>query len=125
MNDKLTQLLEQLAAKLGTTAEYLWKVLLMQARVSATQSLLYVLFVAISGLVLYRCHRKFSKPFAETVDKYYENMYDKNEYTAVAMGVCSVVWIVLFIASLFSFPNLIDGYFNPEYWALKEILDSL
>lgn len=112
MNDKTIQLLEALAAKLGTTAEYLWGVLIRQAAVSATIDLVCLL-VAVTYLVVYT-------KWLRVVRK--GDMFD-NEATGVIMGGC--VAVIVFILALFCVSGVITGYMNPEYWALNKILDTI
>jgi len=112
--EELTGVLEQLALKLGTTTEYLWGVLISQARISAITDLIYIILVSIIGIIIYKVHKNLMK----------EDKYDYYEEPLIAvMFIVSFVWCVLFIACFFSIGNIINGFFNPEYWALKEILD--
>lgn len=119
MNDQTMKLVEDLAQKLGTTAEYLWQVLLKQAPISATINLLYFLLVIISGVVLYKLHRHFSK----TVENGNYSIYDdREEVVIVPMLIGCLVWGVLFIVCLICLGGTINGFVNPEYWALDKIL---
>ena len=61
MNEQLVKLLDDLSKKLGTTSEYLWGVLIRQAHVSATTTLLYFIIGIIAWIVFMKLHRKFSK----------------------------------------------------------------
>lgn len=124
MNEKLTALLEKLSLKLGTTTEYLWKVLLVQAKISAIQSVFYLIAIIVIGVVLYRLHVKFSKPIKG--NRYELNVYDEYDGAPASMGVIAFIWLVMAIyVFCCSIPNMIDGYFNPEYWALNEILSKI
>lgn len=123
MNDQTAQLLRELAAKLGTTSEYLWSVLVRQASVSATTTLLYLISVIILGIILYKAHRRFSKK-AEN-DRYNNTVYEDLEWPIGVMVIGGLGWLVLALALFFSFPDIINGYFNPEYWALNKILKEL
>lgn len=123
MNKEFTEFLEKLAAKLGTTAEYLWKVLIIQAKVSAIKSLIFIVTVYIIGLVLAKFHIKYLKKISD--NKYDDrNTYESSEVTSVVMCILFVGWVVLFIGHIFSYSNMINGFFNPEYWALNKILDQ-
>lgn len=120
MNDKLTNLLEQLATKLGTTAEYLWKVLVAQARVSAVTALVVFALTIFYAILVWRTHMKLSKPIGK-----YDSLYEKNEGNISAMILMVVILAAMFIWSLFGISDMINGFFNPEYWALKEVLKSI
>jgi hypothetical protein len=123
MNEQTRQLLEKLADKLGTTSEYLWSVLLKQAPIYATFTLIQTLFLLFAGWGLWKVQQKLlSKP----EKSHYNSYYDKYEEGAVIpMIIISFVWIALMSIYFINFDSIINGYFNPEYWALTEILKSL
>lgn len=120
MNDNTTKLIEQLAQKLGTTAEYLWSVLLKQAFVSAITDLMYLILVLLGGYGLFKLHKFLSK-----VEDNGDCIYEDAGFTVAVMIVATVIWAILFIVCFFSLGNIINGFFNPEYWALNEVLDTL
>lgn len=124
MNEQTAKLLEQLANKLGTTSEYLWNILLKQAPIDATVTLLQTLFLFFVGWVLWKVHKKLlSKP---TGQDYYDSYYKEYDVGAVLpMVLVTVVWGIMMIVCFYYFGSIVSGYFNPEYWALKEILNSL
>ncbi len=122
MNDQTTKLVEQLAQKLGTTAEYLWAVLLKQAPISAATDLIYLILVIIGGVLLYKLHKYLSEEGGE----YKNSIYcDKEELVVIPMVLVTFLWGVIAIVCFFCIGNIINGFFNPEYWALKEILSQL
>lgn len=103
------QIIEQLAQKFQTTTEHLWEVLINQAAVSATVSLIWLIFCT-GGIV--------------AVYKFYKKESSKNElsdfpefFFAVSFGV--YVLLVLILTN-----DIVNGYFNPEYWALKHLLNG-
>jgi hypothetical protein len=120
MNEQTAKLVEQLAKKLGTTADYLWSVLLKQAPISALTDLIYFVLISISGYFLLKVHKTFSKEDEHGDSKYYDN-----DALAPIMITLTFIWAILFIVSFFSIGNVINGFLNPEYWALDEILSSL
>jgi hypothetical protein len=122
MNQQLSALLEKLATKLGTTTEYLWHVLLKQARISATITLFYFIASLIIGVIIYKLHRRFmttpEKPHSN-------NLYYEHEELGAIMVVVAAIWGICFIWIISSLSNIFNGYFNPEYWALNEIFSSI
>jgi len=124
MNDNTTKLLEQLAAKFGTTTEYLWRVLLKQAPIDSTINLIQIGLVMLFGWFLYKTHKRLMKKDGE--GDYAKTYYEKYEAGAVIpMVIGAIVFAIFFLASFFCIPDVINGYFNPEYWALDKILSSL
>jgi hypothetical protein len=123
MNDNTAKLLEQLAAKFGTTTEYLWGVLLRQAPINSTINLIQITLVMLFGCFLYKTHKRLMKKDGE--GDYAETYYEKYEAGAVMpMVIGAIVFAIFFLASFFCISDVINGYFNPEYWALDKILSS-
>ena len=116
--ENLTALLEKLAEKLGTTTEYLWGVLIRQAPISAITDLIYFMLVILGGIALYKIHKRLMKE-DESGDSVYYNL---EEGAIVPMAIAVIIWAVIFIICFFSLGNMINGFFNPEYWALDEVL---
>ena len=121
MNTEITDLLTTLADKLGTTSEYLWGILLRQAPISATVILIQIIFTVLSGIFLWKLHKYFAK---ETDENY--SMYDRSNGGLEALIIIfSVLTLIIGIVSFFQIENVLNGYFNPEYWALDKILNTL
>lgn len=124
MNDNTAKLLEQLAAKLGTTSQYLWGILLKQAHISAITTLVQILITLLGGLMLYRVHKKLSKE-DENVDRGRSLYWKYEELAVIPMIISSLVFIGFLISAFFSFGDVINGFFSPEYWALEKVLDTV
>ena len=119
MNEQTVQLIEQLAQKLGTTAEYLWAALIRQAPITATTNLLWFLSMLIGGFFLLKLHKRLLKE-----DERGRNTYSDGEGGwEVLMGILTGLWIIVFLVSFFLLGSVITGFLNPEYWALKQIID--
>jgi uncharacterized membrane protein len=118
MNDNTSKLIEQLAAKMGTTSEYLWGVLLKQAPISATWTLLQVILVVVFGIMLYRAHISLS-------DDENDISYYNHDAINVIMATLLIIWLILVIASFFCLGDIFNGYMNPEFWALDYILNKI
>lgn len=123
MNKETQQLLEKLAEKLGTTVSYLWQVLIKQAQVDAFTTLFQFALIGLFGWLLYRLHKKFL--FVDENDRYSRNIYSRyEELVAIPMVVGMCIFIVLTLFAFIGIPDLINGFFNPEYWALQRILNA-
>lgn len=123
MDDKTLQALTDLAAKLGTTAEYLWGVLMKQAPISGVVDLL-VCAAWVVGMVGWAkfVRRKTTAP-PKTDDDRYPHA-DWNDDAGVGLAWVSVVIgagiTALVIGSHLS--TIVAALVNPEYWALRQIL---
>ena len=121
MNEQTAKMVEQLAEKLGTTTEYLWGILIRQAPMSAFIDLVYCVLVLFMGYGLFKVHKWLLKA-TEDYDSLYEQF---KEGAVLPMVIASLVWCILFMGCFFSIANIINGFFNPEYWALNKVLRSL
>lgn len=118
MNDQAVVLLGQLAAKLGTTSEYLWTVLVRQAPVQSIITLGEYVLVAALLFSLYR--------FRAPVSGFFRAWADAEDFTAaIGIAISAIVLIVLVLSCLFSFSGMVTGFVNPEYWALNKILATI
>lgn len=124
MNEQTTKLIEQLANKLGTTSEYLWEILVKQAPIQAGITVVEIIAIVILGNLLWKAHKKMSEKI-EGGSYLYDNLYEKNMGIATAMIVLTLIWCLCVIGLLFSLDSIIYGIFNPEYWALKQVLNIL
>lgn len=123
MNDQMISLLEKLAAQLGTTSKFLWAVLVKQAPISATNSLVYILIVAATFIILLKLHTRFLK-LRQQKNSFDKTFYEENESVGWIMIIAGIIWAFMFFGALIELPNVINGYFNPEYWALDKILNA-
>lgn len=124
MNQETNQLLQELAKKLGTTVEYLWGVLLKQASISATTQLIETFVLIVVVYLTFRLHRKFSKE--REVRGYTTNDYEEYDLLIILpMLFFSIVLAILIVVYACSFDNIINGFFNPEYWALNKLLSKV
>jgi len=122
--ENLAELLKELAVQLGTTSEYLWSVLIAQAHIQVITHIYVTVIVLLTAGILFLVHRKLMKPIKE--DDRSWNKYDDIEVLAPIMGVLGVICLGAVIGVAFGIiPELITAIFNPEYWALQEILKQL
>ena len=72
----------------------------------------------ICGVALYKSHKYFSNDDNDI------SYYGRDEIIPVMVGF-TFIWALLAIACFFCISDVINGYFNPEYWALQKILEHL
>ena len=114
MDEKTLQALTALATKLGTTAEYLWGVLLKQAPITGAMSLLMMAAWAVVCVLLVRYVRRNTsgnKP----------RWTDEAARLFAWIGVCIVCAMSALVVSI-EIGGAVTAIVNPEYWALRQIL---
>jgi hypothetical protein len=114
MDEKTLQAVTALANKLGTTAEYLWGVLVKQAPISGALDLaVLAAWSAACVWVVRFVHGKTSGK---------DPAWDDEVGRVFAwVGVGLVCWLTMLIGGL-SFSGSVTAIVNPEYWALRQIL---
>ena len=121
MND-LTLALQQLAAKLGTTVEMLWGVLLKQAPIAATINLIgCIAFTGLTVFITYFVKRRTTKPPRTEDDSYpHADWEDEGAFIAWVVTAGLIIATVVFVGV--NAQNIVAGFFNPQYWALTQIM---
>jgi hypothetical protein len=119
MSNQTEKLLKNLAEKLGTTAEYLWEVLLVQAKVQAIIDLVLILSALFFGFLLKKLHNYFYK------NNCYSSKNEDMNLTDALMIIFGFLWVIFTIIVLFQIPEMLTGFFHPEYWALQEVLKTI
>lgn len=121
MDNNTAQLLQQLAAKLGTTADKVWQVLIYQQRLNAIEGIITIIIWVIIGIILWRLHKHF---LAETESEL--NIYDISDAAMPLMVIGLIIYVVLSIVMLLNLiPDILDELINPQFTALKFILNNL
>ena len=103
--------IDTLAAKLGTTADHLWTILVRQAKVEAITDIVWILLVTAATVLLYMGYRKVLE----------RDSYDDDHWWLglIFLSFADGVGIVFAIFALLQLPTVL---FNPQYWALTQIV---
>ena len=121
MDDKTLQALTALANKLGTTAEYLWGVLLKQAPITGTIDLL--MLIAVTAGTVYWCHLVYRKTRQSKTNEFERNYAewdgDKAVFGAQTAAMAAFLTVLLVSRNL---TTTLSALLNPEYWALMQVL---
>lgn len=111
MSINTQEIINQLADKLLVPVEHLWGVLVNQAPIAAATIVLQIFI----GVVFYVCTYKKLKKMANG-----DTDGDALILLWIVWGYCALVSAMfVFFCSV---PELISAVFNPEYWALKQLL---
>lgn len=111
--------IDKLAAKLGVAAEHVYGVLVKQAVVSGVISTLMMIGAIIVAVFLTKSLAKKSRDHQNHIGKYDLNPYQVFHWCAV------LALAVLSLAALINGPDMVGKIINPEYYAIKEILDTI
>ena len=141
--DKAMELLEQLAIKLGVAVEYLWTTLVKQQYVEGITCIAMIIIDIIIIIVLLCCIPRATKSLT---NKYKELAEDRRKngtgyngsyvtsseaedyYNIFSKVIPIVGYLLIFALILFIISNVkfgIQQLLNPDYFALKEILDAI
>lgn len=122
MDEKFQKLIEALAAKLGTTAEHLWGVLVRQAPISgAVDLVLCVVIAAVTVWWVALVKRKTTCP-PETKTNRYPKAEWRDEGAFLAWIVTVIFGVLALISAIVSAQGIVAAFANPEYWALKQLV---
>lgn len=108
---ELIPLLEQLAQKLGTTTEYLMRVLTKQAFYSGLVDIFQYIIIIV-GIVMWW---KFK-------DKAHKSGEDSYIATWLFGGA---ILAILTIVSFFCINTTVAAFVNPDYWALDKLMSMI
>jgi hypothetical protein len=120
MNEQTAALVSTLAAKLGTTSEYLWSVLIRQAPVSAYITLAEYGLTAIVFALLWKFRALINKGIRELFERNSTEIF--GVVVVIAVVIFGVIWM---IAMTVSFESMVTALVNPEYWALDRVLHAV
>ena len=116
MNEATAKLIEELAAKLGTTAEHLWGVLVRQAPISATVSAA----LTLAWVVALVCGWRFAVRSMKLANK------DSIMHDEVVLACVIVTLILASIATAVAITigsvGCVSAFANPEFWALEQVM---
>lgn len=113
MDEKTLAALTALAQKLGTTAEYLWGVLVMQAPIQASVNLaVQAAWVVVCLMLVRYVKRKTGGAKPEWSDEFAR---------IFAWAGLSIVCVISAAVILSQIADNVSAILNPEYWALRQI----
>lgn len=118
MNETTEKLIRELADKLGTTTEHLWGVLVRQAAIEAYSS---IAILVILGVMAGVCFGVAALTWKNLIKAPNDESYIPLIF--ISVGVVTLVGFAMSLLANFS--TILSCLFNPEYWALQQILKAL
>lgn len=130
MEEKAFEYIDAIAANLGVAAEHVYGALLKQAMISGISSLVYIpIYIAIIVAYVFMIRKIYSDVSENKESMLVDNSYAyRGELSGISftiMSIGGVLSLILFISVIFDINNAVTALLNPEYWALKEILDTI
>jgi len=123
MDDKYRQLIEDMAAKLGVTAEHLWGVMVKQAPISGAVDLVICIAITVATVWWFRVVIRKTTRRSDDPDTYLSPRSEWNDEAAFLAWVSAIVSMavtLIFISA--SAEGIVSAFVNPEYWALQKLL---
>lgn len=110
--DELTEAVTRLAGELSVPVSKITGVVIRQAAISASVQLGgFLLLMTLYGYLCYRCYLFIPKDSDERVSK------------NVSIAGILVIGVILLTLVITEGPTVMAGFFNPEYWALKQFIN--
>lgn len=107
--------IEELAQSLRVAAEHVYGLLVRQQVISG---IVTVVSILLAGVVLVAVFSKLLKRQKEVSEEGYDTT--EHEFAIVFLGI---VLAVVIVVSIIIVPSSVNQIFNPEYYAIKEIMD--
>jgi len=119
VGEKIELVIKTLAEKIGVGAEHFWPVFVKQQYVEGVSSIITWIIPIIVGSIISYIFYKFHVIEKEKNKGYYEDGY------AFSCGFSIVVTLMILIIALFRISYAIPKIFNPEYSALRDIIEMV
>lgn len=119
-DEALAKILTTLADKFGTTVDHLYAIMIKQALIDGIECILAIVIFAIAFTIsAIRLNKIVKESNANKARQGWE--WDDSPclaFITVFLGVLFTVFLI------FGGLNAINAFFNPEYYALKEIISK-
>lgn len=123
MKDEYMVLIQKLADKLGTTAEHLYGVLVMQAPISAAIDVITALIMVLLLVFFIKTINRLTlRPPATDAERYPSAIITDEAAIALMWTGVAIFGIVTMAVSFSSLNSVVTAILNPEYWAISQIL---
>jgi heme/copper-type cytochrome/quinol oxidase subunit 2 len=118
--NKVFEYIDAMAQKLGVATEYVFNLLVQQKII---EGIVYSIVLIIASVVIGIAAYKIIKYVTSNWDELYRN--DTEFGWSIFAAIIGIIAVILFIVDLTVLPNYVMQIFNPQYYAIKEILDTL
>ena len=122
--NKSFALLDQLAAKIGVTTEYLWPFIIKESIVQALTSILLFVVSVIGIFFSYKFIKLTDFSSINSMREKKENGMEHLPKTIIAMTATGILIISAMVGFCHTWNNL-PGLLNPEYHALERLINMV
>lgn len=119
MMEMMLPYLQRLADKMGTSAEYLWKLQLQQAYIDGVSIIAFYVFTLLCLIITYKLWNYGRKLHKEREKA--GNDEGPSQALVFSLSALVAVDVLSLIACSFKFSTLITILFNPEYYAFMNL----
>jgi len=124
IENKIAEMLGQLADKLGVASAKIWEWSLLQVKVEIIQNIVIAIVAVLLSIVAYKVVKNWLEWRSKKIKS--REWDDASDIIPVVLGVIAIVVLSIFdvfaLSGLFDLPQLI---MNPEYAAFQNIVEQL
>ena len=125
MEEKAFEYIDAIAANLGVAAEHVYGALLKQAMVSGLRSVVYIIICLAVSYAIIKVLKRVYSDIKEDEEGLFVDSYGVTLGGVFALIFGGIALVIMFFVIMADISNASTALLNPEYWALKEILDTI
>ena len=125
MEEKAFEYIDAIAANLGVAAEHVYGALLKQAMVSGLRSVVYIIICLAVSYAIIKVLKRVYSDVKEDEEGLFIDSYGVTLGGVFALIFGGIALVIMFFVIMADISNASTALLNPEYWALKEILDTI
>ena len=125
MEEKAFEYIDAIAANLGVAAEHVYGAVLKQAMVSGLRSVVYIIICLAVSYAIIKVLKRVYSDVKEDEEGLFVDSYGVTLGGVFALIFGGIALVIMFFVIMADISNASTALLNPEYWALKEILDTI
>ena len=125
MEEKAFEYIDAIAANLGVAAEHVYGALLKQAMVSGLRSVVYIIICLAVSYAIIKVLKRVYSDVKEDEEGLFVDSFGVTLGGVFALVFGGIALVIMFFVIMSDISNATTALLNPEYWALKEILDTI
>ena len=125
MEEKAFEYIDAIAANLGVAAEHVYGALLKQAMVSGLRSVVYIIICLAVSYAIIKVLKRVYSDVKEDEEGLFVDSYGVTLGGVFALIFGGIALVIMFFVIMADISNASTALLNPEYWALKETLDTI